>query len=357
MGFKGYWLPPPPPQPTQDTSTTTPGGGACGRDLDFSYVNASLESGYYSHLNLLYADSVGHDVDVDVDVLGGLAGVAYRSGFFDLRRLADYEAWHSGAYFVDDDWISLTLDASGVPRLVLGLRRDLASAAYAFRDRPLIAPHHAVSALNSESHAYRNVAFQAALLEEARGRGLFAPKPPRFADSGMARDVAVPLARDGGVLAAALERAEARRFASRCSTPLAVVAARADADAVLVLDRFLNHHESGSLLVAGPISIDAARLSARATVADGPAAAALFAGAAGAGADVLLLGPAPTSDAALGDLAAAFGGGLVARGATVVVADGPEGDARRALLASLGCDVVAASEARAAVVCPSLRPS
>ena len=29
-------------------------------------------------------------------MLGGLLGVAYRSGFFDLRRLVDFGAWPGG---------------------------------------------------------------------------------------------------------------------------------------------------------------------------------------------------------------------------------------------------------------------
>ena len=141
LGLRGYWLPPAP-------EVLGRARADCRGDLDFSHVNESLDHGYYSHLNLLYADSVDHDVDVDVHILGGLAGVAYRSGFFDARRLADYGNWHPGAYFVDDDWISLALDEAGVPRLVLGLRGNEAGAAYAFRDEPLIAPHHAVSAPN-----------------------------------------------------------------------------------------------------------------------------------------------------------------------------------------------------------------
>ena len=138
LGFKGYWLPPVEVDP---------------RDArDWSHVNQSLEPGFYAHENLLYADSVDHDIDLEVDILGGLMGVAYRSGFFDLRKLTDYvrrgafrhviprrasrgsrvlcfacslgacrgikrqlpqAAWPGGAFFVDDDWISLVLDAAG----------------------------------------------------------------------------------------------------------------------------------------------------------------------------------------------------------------------------------------------------
>ena len=95
IGLKGYWLPP----------TNTSAKEKCD-PRTWDHVLQERAYGYYSHENLLYTDAASTDRDVEVHVLGGLLGVAYRSGFFDLRRLVDFGAWPGGSVFVDDDWLS-----------------------------------------------------------------------------------------------------------------------------------------------------------------------------------------------------------------------------------------------------------
>ena len=159
IGLKGYWLP---PTNTSDKDRCDP--------RTWDHVQ-EREFGYYSHENLLYTDAASTDRDVEVHVLGGLLGVAYRSGFFDLRRLVDFADWPGGSVFVDDDWISSVLDSAGVPRVVLGLAgTELADQ---IRNQPLVAPQSELEGLNSEAHAFRNVRLQNELLSEARARGLF----------------------------------------------------------------------------------------------------------------------------------------------------------------------------------------
>jgi hypothetical protein len=160
IGMKGYWLP---PTNTSEKDTCDP--------RTWDHVLQERDYGYYSHENLLYTDAASTDRDVEVHVLGGLLGVAYRSGFFDLRRLVDFGAWPGGSVFVDDDWISSVLDSAGVPRVVLGLAGS--ELADQIRNQPLVAPQSELEGLNSEAHAFRNVRLQNELLSEARARGLF----------------------------------------------------------------------------------------------------------------------------------------------------------------------------------------
>ena len=104
----------------------------------WDHVLQERDYGYYSHENLLYTDAASTDRDVEVHVLGGLLGVAYRSGFFDLRRLVDFGAWPGGNVFVDDDWISSVLDSARVPASCWGLAgTELADQ---IRNQPLVAP-------------------------------------------------------------------------------------------------------------------------------------------------------------------------------------------------------------------------
>ena len=77
--------------------------------------------------------------------------MAYRSGFFDLRRLVDFGAWPGGGVFVDDDWISSVLDSARVPRVVLGLTGS--ELADQIRNQPLVAPQSELEGLNSEAGA------------------------------------------------------------------------------------------------------------------------------------------------------------------------------------------------------------
>ena len=138
--MKGYWLP---PTNTSDKERCDP--------RTWDHIQQEREFGYYSHENLLYTDAASTDRDVEVHVLGGLLGVAYRSGFFDLRRLVDFGAWPGGSVFVDDDWISSVLDSSRVPRVVLGLAGS--ELADQIRNQPLA--HSRAGGLNSEAHATR----------------------------------------------------------------------------------------------------------------------------------------------------------------------------------------------------------
>ena len=160
IGMKGYWLP---PTNTSDKDKCDP--------RTWDHVQDERDYGYYSHENLLYTDAASTDRDVEVHVLGGLLGVAYRSGFFDLRRLVDFGDWPGGSVFVDDDWISSVLDSARVPRVVLGLAGS--ELADQIRNQPLVAPQSELEGLNSEAHAFRNVRLQNELLSEARARGLF----------------------------------------------------------------------------------------------------------------------------------------------------------------------------------------
>ena len=102
---------------------------ASGRHPDeaVGFCGYSLLSPPYRHPNLRYYESTNHSLDQRVHVLGGMFGVAYRSGFFDLRRLTSYgEGGSSGAgFFVDDDWIAAALDHAGVGRVVLGHGRGV----------------------------------------------------------------------------------------------------------------------------------------------------------------------------------------------------------------------------------------
>jgi hypothetical protein len=56
-----------------------------------------------------------------VDVLGGTRGVLYRRRFFN-ESIKNYHSVPPEAFFVDDDWISGTLDASHVERYVISSR-------------------------------------------------------------------------------------------------------------------------------------------------------------------------------------------------------------------------------------------
>ena len=115
----------------------------------------------------------------DVDVLGGVFGIAYRSAFFDLDALTDYaplppssifesafsaragdtregsentpsaehevankwKAYEAGpAFFVDDDWIATRLDLSGISRVVLGAPEGGETARELFLGPVLLAP-------------------------------------------------------------------------------------------------------------------------------------------------------------------------------------------------------------------------
>ena len=199
IGLKGYWLP---PTNTSDKERCDP--------RTWDHVSQERDYGYYSHENLLYTDAASTDRDVEVHVLGGLLGVAYRSGFFDLRRLVDFADWPGGSVFVDDDWISSVLDSARVPRVVLGLAGT--QLADQIRNQPLVAPQSELEGLNSEAHAFRNVRLQNELLSEARARGLFPSTwDCRFDASG----------EDGGwvVALAALDD----EYCSECRAPTIVV--------------------------------------------------------------------------------------------------------------------------------------
>ena len=199
VGMKGYWLP---PTNTSDKDRCDP--------RTWDHVLQERDYGYYSHENLLYTDAASTDRDVEVHVLGGLLGVAYRSGFFDLRRLVDFADWPGGSVFVDDDWISSVLDSARVPRVVLGLAGS--ELADQIRNQPLVAPQSELEGLNSEAHAFRNVRLQNELLSEARARGLFsATWDCRFDSTG----------EDGGwvVALAALDEA----YCKECRAPTIVV--------------------------------------------------------------------------------------------------------------------------------------
>lgn len=177
VGFRGYRLPP----PSSDANASFAADGIDEEEWQHGGRKDEENRTYYSHSNLAYVDAANSRIDTRVDVLGGLAGVAYRSGFFDMRRLTDYSAWAGGAFYVDDDWISLVLEEAGVSRFILG--SEASAAAHALHHNPIVAPHHSVSALNAPNHAFRNIAFQAELLAVARKKGLFLHHPCRFADS------------------------------------------------------------------------------------------------------------------------------------------------------------------------------
>lgn len=229
IGLKGYWLPP---------SNAT--AERCD-PRDWSHVE-KREYGYYSHENLLYTDAASTDRDVEVHVLGGLLGVAYRSGFFDLRRLTDFEDWPGGAVFVDDDWISSVLDSAQVPRVVVGLAGT--ELAHQIQHEALIAPQAELEGLNSEAHAFRNVRLQNELLGEARARGLF--------DASWACGFDATGEDDGWVAAL---RALDERYCGDCRAPTLVVLDGDDETTLLLLVRYrarngaaIHHDDARALL-------------------------------------------------------------------------------------------------------------
>jgi len=98
--------------------------------------------------------------DVEVDVLGGLCGAAYRRGFFDLWRLADYGSYASGApFYVDDDVIAGALASSGVRRIVLGAEAVPRTASAMLGAAEAIVPEEDAGhgGLNARDHRYRAV--------------------------------------------------------------------------------------------------------------------------------------------------------------------------------------------------------
>jgi len=171
----------------------------------------------------------------DVDVLGGVFGIAYRSAFFDLDALTDYaplvpsptfeaafsaqadatpegventkpadikvahrwKAFETGpAFFVDDDWIATRLDLSGISRVVLGASEGGDTARELLLGSVLLAPEQMTSnsssqgknsdgggeeaSLNGASHGHRNREYQRQVLTKAAVElGLFRAGVPR----------------------------------------------------------------------------------------------------------------------------------------------------------------------------------
>lgn len=274
------------------------------------------------HGTFVYVDSADSAVDVSVDVLGGLTGAAYRSGFFDVRRLIDYSGWSGGAFYVDDDWIALALDEARVRRVVLGA----SDAARKLRDDPVLAPHHALAALNAPSHAFRNIAFQAELLEAARARGAFN------------NDTVAPCYEDSswrGTFGSVLGYLEARF----CGwDPWAVgtfsfVVASDDLEAIVVLDRFLQQYSGTLDAVARNASLPTHRhTSDRTSVTAGDPVRFLWNLRHTRTVDLLMV----DGEDLVGKFAAALGSGLVQRGHTVLLAAKSPGF-RSYLNESLGC--------------------
>ncbi len=132
----------------------------------------------YRHANFEYHDTVatGAGGDADVDVLGGMFGVAYRAAYFDLERLLDYSGapaagavadapppprWPGGAFFVDDDWISATLADAGVRRVVIGGAAAAAPGARTLSQGQVLVKSLAFTTpLNTPEHAFINERFQ-----------------------------------------------------------------------------------------------------------------------------------------------------------------------------------------------------
>lgn len=284
------------------------------------------------HDTFVYVDSADSAVDVSVDALGGLTGAAYRSGFFDVRRLIDYSGWSGGAFYVDDDWISLALDEARVRRVVLGA----SDTARKLRDDPVLAPHHALAALNAPSHAFRNIAFQAELLEAARARGAFK------------NDTVAPCHVDPswrGSFDRVLEYLEARV----CGwDPWAVgtfsfVVASDDLDAIVLLDRFLQQY-SGTLHVVAPsnASLTDRHTSDRTSVIAGDPVHFLWNLRRTRTVDLLML----DGEDPMGQFAAALGSSLVQRGHTVIVAAAHSHTLHAFLNESLGCFPITTSSTR-----------
>jgi len=302
VGFRGYRLP-----------------GADGADV--------------GHEHFVYFDSALASDDVAVDVLGGLAGIAYRSGFFDFARLTDFANWPGGAFFVDDDWIATALDEAGVARFVL----RTSALAVELRESPIVAAHHVVGALNAPGHAFRNIAFQAQLLQTARRRGLFQS------------DYGCPVAdalTDDDELRRVLADVDARLCGGQRRAGVFVVETDVGWQTTVGYDRFVAHHapQSGAFRGASTRLATAddvgASLSARAAVVHGDAAKFLWDLALEAPhADLVHLGGGDLP----GQLTAAFASGLVDRagGATLLamtLAGGsPEEMYFEALFRNFGC--------------------
>ena len=143
------------------------------------------------HFNFTYFDSLNSTRnDVQVDVLGGFTGIAYRSGFFDLSRLTDYKNYPVGSFYVDDDWISGCLDDSGIPRIVLSNLTSPETANFLF-NTDVVTHVSNIYSLNG-LRMFRNRRFQGELLAFLREReGRFQTsgnlvvqggRPPSFLD-------------------------------------------------------------------------------------------------------------------------------------------------------------------------------
>eukprot|EP00622_Pseudochattonella_farcimen_P000933 FR735521.1.p3 GENE.FR735521.1~~FR735521.1.p3 ORF type:complete len:116 (+),score=12.49 FR735521.1:248-595(+) len=100
-------------------------------------------------------------------------GVAYRSAFFDFKRLTDYGRHPGAGFFVDDDWIAAALDHAGIARVVLGMDTVAATATSLF-ELPVVNEHVSkLASLNGHGHAFRNIGFQETSLTSFKGEGLF----------------------------------------------------------------------------------------------------------------------------------------------------------------------------------------
>ena len=126
-------------------------------------------SGPYRHDRFQYIGSESESSDTLVDVLGGVTGVLYRSGFFDYDRLTDYLHHPSAAFYVDDEWIAGALAESGIPRVVLSRDNAPHTTAELFHDERLF-PYHEEGALNGNGHAHRNMLYQEMLLTHLKKR-------------------------------------------------------------------------------------------------------------------------------------------------------------------------------------------
>ena len=324
FGLRGYALP---PRDSEENATD-----------DANATLSSDDAAYYVHERLSYFDSADLESrDRKVHVLGGAFGVAYRSGFFDARRLADYDAWPGGAFFVDDDWISTALDEFQVDRFVI----ESFDASLALKYEPVVAPHHEVAALNAPTHAFRNIAFQAELLAAARNLGL-------FSDEGI---MCPFLHEDKGALGHVLFLLE-RRF-GLCNNGgqekqrNSLVVIQAGIENARTLDAFLTHHDTGLQYVFRGVE----GLSERSLLIaeDGLRFLWNFQETV----DLLDLG-SPSSNSSthmLRHFAAALGAGIIKKGHTFLLTHVVTEDPILSFLRDVDCSVVTPPGPRAAWLC------
>ncbi len=128
-----------------------------------------------NHDDFAYFESATTFKDTPVHVLGGFLGVAYRSSFFSIPHLLDPPT--PGSYYVDDDFISLHLSLSGIPRIVLSSSNSRPYSDFVFNEA-VIKPVADLWSLNGK-RSFRNVQHQSELIDFARSHvpPLFQPIP------------------------------------------------------------------------------------------------------------------------------------------------------------------------------------